>query len=147
MGLRSRLLQTLRRSLGAAPPPPRSPPPPFVFVPDPAAQGLETPAADLLARQARGDALLLLIDVRADNERDLSIPGALHIPLGELPVRWGEVADAVGVSGIPVCYCATGGQSINAAAALRERGLPLATSILDGLPGWEDAGGPTVRAP
>lgn len=85
---------------------------------------------------------MIFIDVRADNERDACVPGALHISVGELTTRWGEVDDH---GGTPVCYCASGGQSINAAALLRERGLARATSILGGLPAWEDAGGPTEQ--
>ena len=112
---------------------PRTPPP---FVPDPAAEGLETAPAALLERIAGGESVVF-IDVRAGNERDVFIPDAVHMRIGDIPTRWGEL-DA---SATPVCYCATGGQSINAAEALRAKGLTGATSILGGLPAWEDAGG------
>jgi rhodanese-related sulfurtransferase len=130
---RSLLSRALRRE-STKPTPPRTPPP---FVPNPAEAGLETPPEALLQRQADGEQFVF-IDVRADNERERWIPDALNISIGELTVRWGEVAD---LSGTPLCYCATGGQSINAASLLRERGLTHATCILGGLPAWEDAGG------
>ena len=131
----------IRQALPASPAAtPRRDPPPFRL--DPAAAGLETPAHALLERLARGEHLTL-VDVRADNERDLHIPGALQIPLDALSSRWGEVVDD---GGLPVCFCATGGQSINAAMSLRERGLSAATSILGGLPAWEDAGGTVLPA-
>ena len=118
--------------------PPREPPP---FVPNPAEAGMESDPADLLSRREGGE-VFVFVDVRAHKERDSQIPQALHISMGELPVRWGEIEE---YGGTPVCYCASGGQSINAAALLRERGLLNATSILGGLPAWEDAGGDTVE--
>lgn len=102
---------------------------------------MESEAAALLSRRESGE-VLTFVDVRAHKERDSQIPGALHISMGEITVRWGEIEEH---GGTPVCYCASGGQSINAAGMLRERGLSNATSILGGLPAWEDAGGETAE--
>lgn len=116
---------------------PRTPPP---FVLDPATEGLESASSALLERIAGGETVVF-VDVRAGNERDVFIPDAIHMRIGELPSRWGELSQEVTI----VCYCATGGQSINAAEALREKGHKTATSILGGLPAWEDAGGPVAH--
>ena len=116
---------------------PRTPPP---FVPDPAAEGLETAPSSLLERIEGGETVVF-VDVRAGNERDVFIPDAIHMRIGEIPSRWSELSQEATV----VCYCATGGQSINAAEALREKGHKTATCILGGLPAWEDAGGPVAH--
>lgn len=139
MPLRRLARRVLRRAIRGAEPEPTAPrePPPFVL--DPAEEGLESPADGLCARYADGEPMTF-VDVRADNERERQLPGAMHIPIGELTLRWGEVEER---GGTPVCYCASGGQSINAASLLRDRGLTEATSILGGLPAWEDAGGAT----
>lgn len=141
MGIRRFARDLIKRALRPEPPPPAAPREPPPFVPDPADEGLETRPEELLKRMADGERMVF-VDVRASNERDTRIPEALHISTGELTTRWGDVED---MGGTPVCYCASGGQSINAASLLRERGLAAATSILGGLPAWEDAGGPTEQ--
>ncbi len=130
-----RLRELVRRVLRPAAPREVKEPPPFV--PDPAEEGLETAAADLLARMRSGERMAF-IDVRADNEREQRIPDAIHMRIGEVSTRWMDVDAEKTV----VCYCASGGQSINAAQIFRESGRTTATCILGGLPAWEDAGGP-----
>ena len=81
------------------------------------------------------------VDVRSPEERETMIPGALGMTTRELERSWRELAGDATV----VVYCGTGGQSVNAAELLRERGMKDATCILGGLPAWEDAGGPIER--
>ena len=84
---------------------------------------------------------MLLLDVRTAEElRQGMISGALHIPLDELPARWRELEKADEV----VCYCASGGRSLRAAALLRENGLFNATSMDGGVGAWADCGGALV---
>ncbi|MFT5682879.1 MAG: rhodanese-related sulfurtransferase [Myxococcota bacterium] len=133
-----RIRSLLKRIIKPEPPArPRTPP---VFVPDPAAEGLETRPAELLKRIAEGEAVVF-VDVRAGNERDVFIPDAVHMRVGEVSSRWDELDPEK----TPIFYCATGGQSINAAEVMRERGGKTATCILGGLPAWEDAGGAVGR--
>jgi len=132
--LRSLIKKLVRPSKPEAP---RKPPP---FVLDPAQEGLESAPADLIERIAGGVAVVF-VDVRADNERDVFIPDSVAMRIGEVPSRWKELDKEA----LVICYCATGGQSINAAELLREKGLMSATSILGGLHSWEDAGGPIAH--
>jgi adenylyltransferase/sulfurtransferase len=128
--IRSLIKRMIRPSKPEAP---RQPPP---FVLDPGQQGLESAASALIERISGGETVVF-VDVRAGNERDIYIPDAVAMRIGEVPSRWTELDKEA----LVICYCATGGQSINAAELLREKGLKSATSILGGLPAWEDAGG------
>jgi rhodanese-related sulfurtransferase len=135
-----RIRSLLKRIIKPEPPPsrPRTPP---VFVPDPAAEGLETRPEELLKRIAEGEAVVF-VDVRAGNEREVFIPDSIHMRVGEVSSRYDELDETKTV----IFYCASGGQSINGAEVMRERtGNMSATSILGGLPAWEDAGGAVAR--
>jgi len=90
---------------------------------------------EALALAAR-DALLL--DVREDDEwRSGRAPGAVHVPLAELP---DHVAD-LPLDRMIVCVCRSGGRSARAAAFLVEQGFD-AVNLDGGMQAWERRGGP-----
>ena len=97
-----------------------------------------TPASRLTAAQLRdalrGDNPPLVVDVRSCGERSASgqIPGALHIPLGELPSRIAEID-----TGRPVVlHCAGGHRSSIAASLLRHHGFQDVSDVLGGYGAW-----------
>ncbi|MFJ3337914.1 rhodanese-like domain-containing protein [Streptomyces sp. NPDC086766] len=109
--------------------------------PDDALAGLGaevTPASRLTAAQLREalgeDNPPLVIDVRSCGERSANgqIDQALHIPLGELPSRIGEIE-----TGRPlVLHCAGGHRSSIAASLLRHRGFEDVSDVLGGYGAW-----------
>jgi len=81
-----------------------------------------------------------VLDVREPDEwAGGHIAGALHIPLGELPARLGEVP-----AGPLVVTCRAGGRSARATAFLRDRGVD-ATNLDGGMQAWDAAGRAYVR--
>jgi rhodanese-related sulfurtransferase len=82
---------------------------------------------------------VVFLDVREPNEWNLGhIPGAIHIPLGQLEVK---VETAVDRSKRVVVYCAAGARSALAAQTMLQMGYANVTSLRDGIRGWADAGG------
>ncbi|MBA3645670.1 MAG: MBL fold metallo-hydrolase [Gemmatimonadaceae bacterium] len=84
-----------------------------------------------------------IIDVRAPYEwSEGHIPGAIHIPLAELPGKAAELAAA----GNPVAvHCKGGGRSSIAASILRAKGVAVVSNISEGFDGWAGAGFPVAR--
>lgn len=79
-----------------------------------------------------------VIDVReADEFASARVPGALHIPLGEVPERVGEVPRG----GTVYVVCARGGRSAKAVEHYRAQGID-AVNVAGGTIGWIDAGLP-----
>ena len=73
-----------------------------------------------LAERLEGDEALVLLDVREAEELAIcALPGALHIPLGELSVRHTELDPLAEI----VCVCHHGIRSASAAAALSHIGF------------------------
>ena len=104
-----------------------------------ARDGLEPIRRDqLLERAATGE--VLVVDVRPAVEfREGHIPGALSIPLGELPDRIDELPEEAEI--VAYCrgsYCVL---SADAVAVLRRHGRR-ARRLADGLPEWERDGRP-----
>ncbi|GAA4663693.1 rhodanese-like domain-containing protein [Kineococcus glutinatus] len=91
------------------------------------------PAADVPARA-------VVLDVREDDEWAAGhIDGALHIPMGQVPQRVGELpADAE----LHV-VCRAGGRSARVVAWLQENGFE-AVNVTGGMGAWADAGRPLV---
>jgi len=86
--------------------------------------------------QVPSDALVL--DVREEYEFvDGHVPGAVHIPLGDLPLRVDELDPDVDTYVI----CRTGGRSAQAAAWLTGQGYT-AFNIAGGSGAWLEAGKP-----
>ena len=83
-----------------------------------------------------------LVDVREDYEvRAGMIPGAVHIPLGQLPMRFQEIPEGKPV----VVYCAHGIRSFQGAYFLRTQGFEDAKSLTGGIVHWDAQGGAIVR--
>jgi rhodanese-related sulfurtransferase len=79
----------------------------------------------------------LLLDVREDDEWSAGrAPGAMHVPLAELPDRLEEL-DARPV----VCVCRSGVRSRRAALFLLEHDVD-AVNLEGGMIAWAEAGGP-----
>lgn len=79
-----------------------------------------------------------LLDVREDDEwADGHAPDATHIPLGQLPARFGELPSGQQV----VAICKAGGRSARATAFLREQGID-AHNYDGGMHAWAAAGSP-----
>ena len=105
-------------------------------------------AADLVARHARGE--VLLVDVRESAELHASgmASGAVHVPLARLP----HVADPRHPDHDPafvadrpvVVYCASGGRSGLGCGVLAQLGYRDVTNA-GGLRDWAAAGGKVVR--
>jgi hydroxyacylglutathione hydrolase len=87
------------------------------------------------ARQA--DATI--VDVRSANEwAHGHIPGALHIPLGYLADRAGEIPSSKPV----VVQCQSGARSSIAASVLERHGVPNISNLTGGITAWAAAGLP-----
>lgn len=83
-----------------------------------------------------------LIDVREPWEHEqASIPGAVLIPLGEVPGRLDEIP---GDREIYV-YCRTGARSGRVVAFLREHGRPRSHNVSGGIEAWREAGLPVTE--
>jgi rhodanese-related sulfurtransferase len=79
-----------------------------------------------------------VLDVREHDEWDAGhVPGALHIPLGELGARYTEIERDRPLFVI----CRAGNRSARAAHALAGAGWD-ARNVADGMMGWQAAGRP-----
>lgn len=95
----------------------------------------EIDVVELAARRADGAPV---IDVREDDEfTEARVPGARHIPLGEVVER----IDEVPTEGTVYVICARGGRSARAVAHFRTQGID-AVNVAGGTLGWIDAGYP-----
>jgi len=89
---------------------------------------------ELKARMDRGDAPTI-VDVREPGEFEICrIPGAVLIPLSQLPSRLGELDPAQEV----VLQCKVGGRSANATAYLKRAGFARARNLTGGILAWID---------
>jgi hydroxyacylglutathione hydrolase len=82
---------------------------------------------------------LVVLDVRGRSEWDAGhMPGAIHIPLAELPRRLAEVP-----AGRPIAvHCQGGGRSAIAASLLRASGVSAVSNVPGGFEAWTAAGFP-----
>ena len=89
---------------------------------------------ELKARMDRGDAPTI-IDVREPAEFEICrIPGAVLIPLSQLPSRIGELDPAQEI----VLQCKVGGRSATATAFLKRAGFTRARNLTGGILAWID---------
>jgi rhodanese-related sulfurtransferase len=106
---------------------------------------MDVPEIDVVAladRQADGAPL---VDVREGHELAVvSIPGAVHIPLGDLVERVDEVEELAGTGTVYV-ICERGSRSARAVAHIRSLGID-AVNVAGGTLAWVDAGLPTEAA-
>lgn len=83
----------------------------------------------------------VMLDVREHNEWDAGhAPGAVHIPLGEVPTRLDELPD---VDVLPV-ICRSGNRSGKAVAWLNEQGFD-SVNVSGGMKTWAEAGKPVIN--
>ncbi len=83
----------------------------------------------------------LLVDVREEWEVALGmLPGALHLPLGNLPSRWPEIPRERPV----VVYCHAGLRSWEAMQFLRSRGIERVASLAGGTDAWSTRVDPSL---
>lgn len=95
--------------------------------------------ADELKRGA--DERLLLVDVREPHEWAAGrLPGSVHMPLGTLPQRFGEIPPGV----TPVFICAAGGRSMAACRFLASQGRE-AVNLTGGVMAWSGVFGAPPR--
>ena len=94
---------------------------------------------DIQQAAARRDSDQVL-DVREDFEvADGMIPGALHIPMGDLNARLGEIDKDRPV----IVVCRSGNRSARVADALNAAGFA-ADTMAGGMTAWQQAGLPTT---
>ncbi len=81
----------------------------------------------------------LILDVREAHEWDSGhLPGAMHVPLGALDARIGDLAQGKAV----VTYCASGVRSIDASYVLKRHGWADVQALAGGIQAWIRAGSP-----
>lgn len=84
----------------------------------------------------RQDGSVVLVDVRQPDEYDEAhVPGAVLVPLGEVPDRLGEVPEA----GVVHVICRSGARSMRAAEFLRNEGRD-AVNVAGGTLAWIESG-------
>ncbi len=98
--------------------------------------------AEVKHRIEHGPHDLVLLDVREKDEYDRShLPGALHVPRGQLELRVDkELPDPTARI---LAYCQYGRISTLAAATLRTMGFQRAVALDGGFDSWLKAGYPT----
>ena len=93
-------------------------------------------SADALAQLLADDPDVVLIDIRQPDEWASGvIPGARLVPLAQLSTLRIEPGRRV------VAYCASGGRSVAAVAALRDAGYAQVTDLAGGVEAWRTAYG------
>lgn len=82
-----------------------------------------------------------LLDVREDDEWEAGhAPGAVHLPMMEIPARMAEVPRDREV----VVVCRVGGRSGQVVAYLRQHGWDNVSNLDGGMMSWAAAGRPVV---
>ncbi len=80
----------------------------------------------------------VMLDVREQDEWDAGhAPAAVHIPLGELPARLGDLPDPD--AGTLAVVCRSGGRSARAVVWLVQQGFDVA-NVDGGMRAWDSAG-------
>ena len=102
-------------------------------------RAMDVPEIDVVELADRREEGAPLIDVREDDEYAAArVPGAVHIPLGEVADRLAEAP----AEGTFYVICARGGRSAKAVEHYRAAGLD-AVNVAGGTIAWVDAGYPT----
>lgn len=97
------------------------------------------PIPAVRAREVSADAYL--IDVREDDEWLAGhAPGAVHLPMMELPARLDEIPE----QGDVLIVCRSGHRSGQVVGYLLGRGFDHVRNVSDGMIGWAAAGRPLV---
>jgi adenylyltransferase/sulfurtransferase len=105
------------------------------------AAGGDTVSAAELADLLASGRPLQLVDIREPFERRISaIEPSLHLPLGSLPRRLGDLRDDLPI----VLYCHTGVRSAHALALLREVGFPDVRHLAGGIDAYSSTVAPAL---
>ena len=97
------------------------------------------PIPAVRAREIGDD--VYLVDVREDDEWQAGhAPGAVHLPMMELPGRLGEIPE----QGDVLVVCRSGHRSAEVVGYLLGRGFGHVRNVPDGMLGWAAAGRPLV---
>lgn len=102
------------------------------------------PVNEVSAEEAavRRKAGAVFVDVRETGEwRSGHIPGSIHIPLGQLARRAGEIDQSREV----VAVCRSGNRSTSAARVLEKAGFGQVSSLSGGIGAWQRRGFPIAR--
>jgi rhodanese-related sulfurtransferase len=100
----------------------------------------EISVAELKARRDRGEKPLV-IDVREAWELQLaSIPDVVHVPMNQVPARFGEFAKDVET----IVMCHAGGRSMRVAQFLAGQGFTNVANLAGGIAAWSEAIDATV---
>jgi len=100
----------------------------------------DVPEIDITTLEERLGEGVLVVDVREDDEYTGGhVGGAVHIALGGVPDRVGELPTDAPV----LVICHSGGRSGRAVEFLRARGVD-ATNVAGGTKAWIDSGRPVV---
>jgi len=100
----------------------------------------EMSPAEFVARRDQGEAPVLL-DVREDWELGIArIDGAVHIPMGDVPARLGELAPEREL----VVLCRSGGRSAQVARYLERQGFSSVWNLAGGILAWAQQVDPTL---
>ncbi|MBS0395702.1 MAG: sulfurtransferase [Proteobacteria bacterium] len=90
-----------------------------------------TPAEFVATLAARPSTLLL--DVREAWELEIaSVPGAVHVPMSDIPARLAELDRGRDV----VVLCRSGGRSLSVARFLEAQGYPSVANLSGGILAW-----------
>lgn len=101
----------------------------------------EISVAEAVAKREAG---AFILDVRQPEEwNEVHIPGATHIPLGELAARVAELPRDQEI----VVVCRSGNRSATGRDILREAGFTQVTSMAGGVTDWRAAGHPIATGP
>jgi rhodanese-related sulfurtransferase len=101
----------------------------------------EITAAQFLARRGQGETLTLL-DVREDWELKIaSVPGIVHIPMGQVAARLAEIDRDKEV----VVLCRSGRRSLDVAQYLQRQGYRVA-NLAGGILAWGRDVDPTLAS-
>ena len=110
-----------------------------------AAEAAEAPVPEITAvelkRRLDAKEKFVLVDVREQFEWDIArIPGAILIPLGELPSRMSELDSADEI----VLHCKSGLRSAKALRLLQEAGFGKLSHVAGGIVAWAEQVDPSV---
>ena len=92
-------------------------------------------------RDAARSATRLLLDVREPWELEIAaLPGAVHIPMAEVPARLSELDRGRDI----VVMCRSGGRSLSVARFLESQGYPSVANLSGGVLAWAREVDPTL---
>lgn len=104
---------------------------------------MSVPEIDVAELARRRESGAPLVDVRQPDEwEEFRAPGAVLVPLGELPERIGEVP----TDGTVYVICKSGGRSAKAVELLRAQGID-AVNVAGGSLAWREARLPIESGP